>query len=136
MTDPRVVVYAHLPEGGFIAAASHRPDVYLTWLEPGTTCSLNVQAMYAVNDWVPMTIGRHLSWEAFTTQAETILGAEPTHHTHRACELIYARDLSAARCSCGHWRRTLGAPSGTVPRNLGATLEAFKAHATAELAFT
>lgn len=134
MTDT-TVHYARLPEGGFLAAAPHRPDVYLTWLAPGTTCSLNVSAYYAINAWVPVTIGRHLAWSAFTAQAETILGATPTHHTHAACELVFSRDLSRARCSCGHWRTVVdNHDSHTTPADLAGARRAFDAHAARELA--
>lgn len=105
------VTYAHLPEGGFLAVSSERPDVYLTWLRPEAgTCSLNVSAFYQRNGWEPRTVGRMLDWHAFQVQAETILGVSE-HHIDAtpavAHELVYNRDLTQGRCSCGHWRASV-----------------------------
>lgn len=108
------VTYAHLPDGGFLAAAPNHPDEYLTWLEPNRgTCSLNVQLHQRANNYEGRPVGRMLDFRAFQIQAETILGADEHVVDALPHELVYNRDLTVGRCSCGHWRASV--PMGGAP---------------------
>lgn len=102
------VTYVSLPEGGFMATAPNRPDVYLTWLKPGSsTCALNVSAHYQRDAWSARTIGRNLDWHGFQVQAETLLGVDehaldaPAVPVHT---LVFDRGITVGHCTCGHWR--------------------------------